>query len=341
MDFFIYLFFLTIFIFFLNSFFRKKNFLISTTGDDHQKFASSEVIPLSGGIFIFLGIIYFYNINSSFFYIFSFLILMLGFFSDLKLFKSAVLRLLAQVSLVIFFVIFTELKIQDTRIFLLDKLLENIFLNYLFVSFCILILINGSNFIDGLNTLNIGYYILICIVFYYLKLEGLIIYLDNLLFFIFFVLATIFVINILNRMFLGDAGSYILGFIFSIVLIETYNLNNSLSPYFIILLLWYPCFETLFSIIRKNFVKKSPMSPDTNHLHQLIFLYIKKKFQINLYYSNIISANIINLYNAVIFLISINYISNSQVQIFLILLNLFLYTAIYFKIYFYKLKNLL
>ena len=341
MDFFIYLFFLTIFIFFLNSFFRKKNFLISTTGDDHQKFASSEVIPLSGGIFIFLGIIYFYNINSSFFYIFSFLILMLGFFSDLKLFKSAVLRLLAQVSIVIFFVILNELKIQDTRIFLLDKLLENIFLNYLFVSFCILILINGSNFIDGLNTLNIGYYILICIVFYYLKLEGLIIYLDNLLFFIFFVLATIFVINILNRMFLGDAGSYILGFIFSIVLIETYNLNNNLSPYFIILLLWYPCFETLFSIIRKNIVKKSPMSPDTNHLHQLIFLYIKKKFQINLYYSNIISANIINLYNAVIFLISINYISNSQVQIFLILLNLFLYTAIYFKIYFYKLKNLL
>ena len=63
MNFFIYLFFLTIFIFFLNSFFRKKNFLISTTGDDHQKFASSEVIPLSGGIFIFLGIIYFYNIN--------------------------------------------------------------------------------------------------------------------------------------------------------------------------------------------------------------------------------------------------------------------------------------
>ena len=341
MNFFIYLFFLTIFIFFLNSFFRKKNFLISTTGDDHQKFASSEVIPLSGGIFIFLGIIYFYNINSSFFYIFSFLILMLGFFSDLKLFKSAVLRLLAQVSIVIFFVILNELKIQDTRIFLLDKLLENIFLNYLFVSFCILILINGSNFIDGLNTLNIGYYILICIVFYYLKLEGLIIYLDNLLFFIFFILATIFVINILNRMFLGDAGSYILGFIFSIVLIETYNLNNNLSPYFIILLLWYPCFETLFSIIRKNIVKKSPMSPDTNHLHQLIFLYIKKKFQINLYYSNIISANIINLYNAVIFLISINYISNSQVQIFLILLNLFLYTAIYFKIYFYKLKNLL
>ena len=341
MNFFLYLFFLTLFMFSLNFMLKKKKFLISTTGDYHQKFASSEPIPLSGGILIFLGLIYFYNFNFLFFYVFSFSLLVLGFFSDLKLFKSASLRLIFQVSLVVFFVFFTELKILDTRIFILDKLLNNTFFNYFFVSFCILILINGSNFIDGLNTLNVGYYILICLVIYYLKSQELVIYQDNLSFFILSILIIFFIINILNKIFLGDAGSYVLGFIFSVILIETYNLNNNLSPYFIILLLWYPCYETLFSILRKNIVKKSPMSPDTNHLHQLIFLYIKKKFKINLYYSNIISANIINLYNAVIFLISINYISNSQVQILLILLNLTLYTVIYFKIYFYKLKNLL
>jgi len=341
MNFFLYLFFLTLFMFSLNFMLKKKKFLISTTGDYHQKFASSEPIPLSGGILIFLGLIYFYNFNFLFFYVFSFSLLVLGFFSDLKLFKSASLRLIFQVSLVVFFVFFTELKILDTRIFILDKLLNNTFFNYFFVSFCILILINGSNFIDGLNTLNAGYYILICLVIYYLKSQELVIYQDNLSFFILSILIIFFIINILNKIFLGDAGSYVLGFIFSVILIETYNLNNNLSPYFIILLLWYPCYETLFSILRKNIVKKSPMSPDTNHLHQLIFLYIKKKFKINLYYSNIISANIINLYNAVIFLISINYISNSQVQILLILLNLTLYTVIYFKIYFYKLKNLL
>ena len=65
-----------------------------------------------------------------------------------------------QISLVILFVSITDLKIQDTRIFLLDELLENMLFNCLFVSFCILILINGSNFIDGLNTLNIGYYLI-------------------------------------------------------------------------------------------------------------------------------------------------------------------------------------
>ena len=116
-------------------------------------------------------------------------------------------------------------------------------------------------------------------------------------------------------MFLGDSGSYILGFIFSVILIETYNLNNNFSPFFIILLLWYPCFETLFSILRKNIIKKSPMSPDINHFHQLIFLFIKKKFKFNLLYSNIISANIINLYNAIIFIISVN-LSSSTLRIF-------------------------
>ena len=139
---------------------------------------------MSGGIFIFLGILYSYDINFLYFFIFSFLILILGFFSDLKLIKSAILRLIMQISLVILFVSITDLKIQDTRIFLLDELLENMLFNCLFVSFCILILINGSNFIDGLNTLNIGYYLIIGLVIYYLKFQGFEIYLNNLFFFI-------------------------------------------------------------------------------------------------------------------------------------------------------------
>lgn len=341
MNFAIYLLFLLLFLFFLNLQLKKNTLLISTTGDQHQKFASSQKIPLSGGIFLFLGLIFFYEKNFFLFYIFSFLILLLGVFSDLKFIKSAITRFILQISIVIFFVIMSELKIYDTRIILLDELLLNSFYNYLFVAFCILILINGSNFIDGLNTLNIGYYLLIGLVFFYLKLNGLIIYQDDFINHFLILLMIIFVINLINKLFLGDSGSYLLGFIFSILLIETYNQNNNLSPFFIILLLWYPCFETLFSIIRKNIVKRSPMSPDTNHLHQLIFLSIRKKYKMSLFYSNIISANIINLYNALIFLFAINYVSNSQIQILFILLNLTLYTVIYFKIYFYKLKNLL
>ena len=153
------------------------------------------------------------------------------------------------------------------------------------------------------------------------------------------VLTIILALNLLGFLYMGDAGAYLISLFTGIYLINFSAENFFISPYLIILLLWYPCFETLFSILRKNIIKKSPMSPDINHFHQLIFLFIKKKFKFNLLYSNIISANIINLYNAIIFIISVNYFSNSQVQILLILLNLILYTVIYFKIYFNKLRN--
>ena len=332
MNFFLYLIFLILIIFLINKLFKKNFFLISATGDKHQKFASSDKIPLSGGIFIYLALVYFYDKNLDIFFFSTFSILALGFFSDLKLIKSAIIRFIFQISLVIFFVIFNELKIIDTRIILLDELLENRLFNYLFVAFCVLILINGSNFIDGLNTLNVGYYILISLVIYYLKLDNLIVYQVVFVNYLLIILLIVFLINAFNQFYLGDSGSYVLGFIFSILLIEIYYQNSHLSPFFIILLLWYPCFETLFSIIRKNFIKKSPMLPDTNHLHQLIFLFIKKKYNLKLFHSNLISANIINLYNTLIFLIAVNYATNSQAQIFFILLNLFLYTVIYFKI---------
>ena len=332
MNFFLYLFFLILLIFLINNLFKKNFFLISATGDKHQKFASSDKIPLSGGIFIYLALVFFYDKNLDIFFFSTFSILALGFFSDLKFIKSAILRFIFQISLVIFFVIFNELKIIDTRVILLDELLENRFFNYLFVAFCILILINGSNFIDGLNTLNVGYYILISLVIYYLNLDSLIVYQVFFVNYLLVILLIVFLINALNQFYLGDSGSYVLGFIFSILLIEIYYQNSHLSPFFIILLLWYPCFETLFSIIRKNFKKKSPMLPDTNHLHQLIFLFIKKKYNLKLFHSNLISANIINLYNTLIFFIAVNYATNSQIQIFFILLNLFLYTVIYSKI---------
>ena len=153
----------------------------------------------------------------------------------------------------------------------------------MFVSFCILIVINGSNFLDGLNTLNIGYYLLVCSTIYLLEFNNEIV-LNEVVITKFLVLFLfVFLFNLLNQFYLGDAGSYLLGFLFSIFLIYLYNLNSNLSPFFIILLLWYPCYETLFSMIRKKIFNKSMMHPDTNHLHQLIFFFVKKKFKIRYY----------------------------------------------------------
>ena len=338
------LFFYILLIFFsflyLNKIFKKKNFLISDTGDFHQRFTSQKKIPLTGGIFLLISSIYYYDYKLSLFYFFGTSIFLLGFVSDLKILKSAKLRFLIQVLLVYLFVYLLDIKILDTRIFFLDILLQNLILNYLFVCFCILILINGSNFFDGLNTLNIGYFFIISLCIFYLNLNNEIILYNFPLVYLLFCLSIIYVLNFFNKIFLGDSGSYLLGLFFSVFLILIYKWNSNISPFFIILLLWYPSFENLFSILRKNIFKKSPMSPDTKHLHQLIFYFIKKKMRSKkIIYANIISASLINFYNLLIFYLSIKFIYNSQIQIVLILFNIILYLYIYFKLFILRYKK--
>ena len=172
MNYFFYIVLLSILFLFINNYFIKKNILINITGDIHQKFASKLKIPLTGGIFIFLGILFFFNQNFKSLILFSSLILILGICSDLKLIESAKKRFLFQITLVLSFVIFNDIQIFDTRIIILDKFLQNHIFNYMFVSFCILIVINGSNFLDGLNTLNIGYYLLVCSIIYLLEFNN-------------------------------------------------------------------------------------------------------------------------------------------------------------------------
>ena len=336
----LYLFLILIFLYFINRIFLKYNFLVSETGDRHQRFASKNKIPLSGGIFLFSSFLYMVDDNILSFILFCFIVLLLGLFSDLKYIKSAFIRFLFQILIVLSFVVFNKLLILNTNIYLLDKFLNNEFLNYFFVCFCILIIINGSNFLDGLNTLNIGYYLLISLVIYYLESHQMLTINGININYVLSVIIILYLINFLNKIYLGDSGSYLFGFAFAIFLINIYSWNQNISPFFIILLLWYPSYEILFSIIRKNVMNKSPMTPDTNHLHHQIFYMIKKRFKFSIYYSNVLTANLINLYNLGVFIISLNHISNSQIQFLLILLNIITYTFIYFKLFVIRYKKI-
>ena len=337
----IYLFFVSFLIIFLNKWCLKNNYLLSETGDGHQKFASKIKTPLTGGIFIFLSLIFFIDDYSPLLLLFSFLILMLGIISDLKFIKSANRRLFIQILIVFIYILIIDLQITDTRLYLLDEFLKFRYFNYLFVIFCILILINGSNFFDGLNTLNIGYYLSISIIINQLILNDIIFVEEYLIYkYLIFILFFAYIFNFINKVFLGDSGSYLLGFFYSILLINLYETNNHISPFYIILLVWYPCFENLFSIIRKKILNRSTMKPDSNHLHQLVFYLIKKKLSIKTIYANLLSANLINIFNFLIFLSSINFISNTKVIIIFIMLNLIIYTVIYYILFNYRYKKL-
>lgn len=318
---------------------KKTKYLKNYSGDDHQKFTTNKNIPLIGGFFIIIVFLLVLFEENNFFLISIILIFSLGLFSDLKKIISPNKRLLLQVIIVLFLIIFTNLEINSTRVIILDKFLENNIFNVFFVSFCVLVLINGTNFIDGLNGLSLGYYFIVTIAllnnnFYYSNLlqGNELIYLSCYLF-IFLIL------NQSNLFFIGDSGSYSLGLIFSFLLINIYTVNSNISPFYIILLVWYPCFELLFSILRKFNINFSPAKPDIRHLHQLIYNLIKNKYNFSKLKSNNISSILILLFNSFsIFLGSVD-ISSSQNQIILIIMNILFYTVAYRQLVNYKNKT--
>ena len=319
----------------LNKIFIKNNFLLNFSGDAHQKFVNKKKVPLIGGILIFVvyTILFFEKIEKELFLLFM-SVFTIGLLSDIKFFKSAIIKLILQIIVIYFFIYVIQLSLNSTRVYLIDNLNQNIYFNYLFVTFCIIILINGSNFIDGLNGLALGYFIIILLILHYNKF----IFLDNSSNQTFFIcLFIILILNLCNNLFLGDSGSYLLGIYFGYLLIDIFN-TNLISPFFIILLLWYPCFELLFSIIRKLDFKKSPMEPDTNHLHQLIYYFFYKNFSKKKYLANNISSLIINFYNLIIFYIGSQNFKSSESQIILILISLILYCLIYRKLLKWKAK---
>ena len=152
------------------------------------------------------------------------------------------------------------------------------------------------------------------------------------------ILAYLLVFNYINKLYLGDSGSYFLGLASGILLITIYNNIENISPFFIVLLLWYPCFENLFSIIRKYKFNSSPLEADNKHFHQLLFNYLKKKLKYSNLFTNNLSGLLINLFNLLIFLIASEDIFSSRLQILLIFLCILTYGFLYFKFFTFKFK---
>ena len=320
----------------LNHIFVKKKLFLNFKGDNHQKFISSRRIPLSGGLILIFTSYYYLNLLNLTYVFFIFCV---GFLSDTKKINSPKLRFIIQTLIVLGVVYFSSITVPETKIIFLDQLLSNNIFRIFFSVFCILIVINGCNFIDGVNTSLIGYCLIVSLSLYYLDFNGVevsqIINFYNLI----PVLIALFILNFFNKLYLGDGGSYFLGLLFALCLINTYQINNNISPYFIVCLLWYPAFENLFSIMRKKNLSRSPLNPDTNHLHQIIFLYLKKNFNIKSIYLNTATGTIINIYNLICIAIATQFYSHTKTQILIITFNIIVYIYLYRKLLHKKLKN--
>ena len=150
-------------------------------------------------------------------------------------------------------------------------------------------------------------------------------------------LIILLIFNILNKLYIGDSGVYVLAVFSGYILIDVFAQNHNISPYFIVNIFWYPAFEILFSLIRKLKSKYSPLIPDTNHLHQLLFNFYLKKINLSKKYLNSITGLSINIFNGTILFLASLQLTSTKIQIMFLALSLVIYVTSYFLLL--KFKN--
>lgn len=156
----------------------------------------------------------------------------------------------------------------------LDALLESsLFLSLALTAFAVGGLSNAINLIDGYNGLAAGVSIFILFGIAYV---GFIVN-DPLIWQIAFALigaiGGFLVWNYpAGLIFLGDGGAYLIGYVIAELSVLLIFRHPEVSAWFPLLAVFYPVFETLFTIYRRVFIAKThPGMPDAAHLHQLIY----------------------------------------------------------------------
>jgi UDP-N-acetylmuramyl pentapeptide phosphotransferase/UDP-N-acetylglucosamine-1-phosphate transferase len=335
---------LLLMLFLINFFFIRNTILIDKSvnlQDSHKKFVNSKNsnVPLSGGLFFLISLSFLLLFTDPILFSLFFLIYLVGVLSDAHFITSAKIRISFQTFIILALVLYSGIEIRDIRIPILDYLLNYQPISIIFTVFCILVLINGSNFIDGVNTLLCGYIVVVLLSVIYASYKNFLIF--DQIFFQYFLLISLvfFIFNCLNKSFLGDSGAYLISALLGFNLLLFFSKNNQISPYFIAVLLWYPAFENLFSIFKRLFFKKKSYLPDNTHLHHRVFILLSNKFNLTKNILSTISGILINFYNFFIFFIASQNIYSTKFQVKIVLFNITFYLFIYYLLFKNTKKN--
>jgi UDP-N-acetylmuramyl pentapeptide phosphotransferase/UDP-N-acetylglucosamine-1-phosphate transferase len=201
-------------------------------------------------------------------------VFVVGLYEDLSARVSPLVRLLSAFLAIVIIFIWVDVGIFSLGFEAVDYVLSNyVIVSLLFTLLVVGGAVNSLNVIDGFNGLLSGYAILaflaIAYVAYTLGDEMIL------------QLSLIFVVSILGffalnfpfgKIFMGDGGAYLLGFMLAIIGLILVDRHEELSNWFVLLILMYPMYELLYSIYRRKIVHNTSISqPDAGHLHSLVY----------------------------------------------------------------------
>ncbi len=296
-------------------------------------------ITRSGGIAVLISLsiffLIFYLLYSKILYeyiLLSYSMFFIGFLDDLKININPLKRLLLMVILLFSLIYILPIKIYNIDIPFLIPLISNNFFSSLFVLLCFLFVINGANLVDGFNGLLTINLIIINIILTYINIKSGNLEFSVLLISQIIILFSFLLFNFPNaKIFLGDSGAYLLGSLISLNTIITNNLNPKISSFFFCTILFYLFFEVFFSFFRKLVQKKSPVYPDSLHLHMLSYYKISKTFGKTK--GNFLNSVIINTAFLIFMIPSLYFYENPILSRYWFFILLFIYLIIYLRLY--------
>lgn len=220
-----------------------------------------------------------------------------GLIEDITKKVSPLLRLIFSLISAILVVIMFNYTIDQVDIMIIDKLLSikvvSVFLTILAIS----TFTNGMNIIDGLNGLALGTSFLIAITIFIISFNHFYLPINYISLAIIGTTIGIWFYNFPNgKIFIGDGGAYLLGFILSYLVIMWPEKNEYVSPFASLLLILYPLYELIRSFSRRAFTKdKSISQPDNCHFHSLVFGFVNTSNKKNINKNAISSLFVLTL----------------------------------------------
>jgi len=166
-----------------------------------------------------------------------------------------------------------DARISEVQIPGIDALLAFTLVSFVFTLLAVGGIAHAINIIDGINGLSGGVCFLMLA-----SIAAVALQVDDMMIFRACVVMGSAVVGFLmlnyprGLIFAGDAGAYLMGFIVAELAVMLTHRNSEVSPWFPLLLLFYPVWETMFSAYRRKFVRgHSPGAPDALHMHTLVY----------------------------------------------------------------------